>query len=351
MNNFSSKLTAYIPIVLPHRYERNALISEFEKGLSELISLGNNLKIEFENGYEALLSTRRAKDVNEFPMYEEIWEGKPSPIWDFCFLEISAIFKFSKGDVENYIPDSLTKLFTEKKDWYLLLAAQELEKICNDLLLAISLAKSGLITTNIGTTFYDNTVVRSNIRGTNNLFFEAKQSAFECGWPQILELKLEQVWNWLNSFGFLNQSFGEGPIGRAIAAITYLLKDEFTEAVESINLDTIWIFLGLEALYGKGNIGLKNQLIEKSRAFLGEPIKSKKRFSKSYDLRSRVIHGDVDIPFRYCIYEAWDKYENLSSELEDVRLTVLSLLIATVQKLIAEGRTSLDFEYKVLEKP
>jgi len=351
MKNFSSKLTAYIPVVLPHITERNALINKFENGLNEFISLSNKLKIKFINDYEVFLNTTLVKDVTDLSIFKKIWEGRPSPFWDFWFLIISTKCKFSKGDVENYIGDFWGSSFPRKKDLYMSVAAREIEKLSNDLLLALNLSKCGLITTSKGTVFYDNRIIGSNIRGTHNIFFEAQRNSFENGWPQILELKLEKVWNWLNSFSFFNRSMGEGPIGRAIAAITHLLKDDYSEAIDTINLDTIWILIGLEALYGRNKSGLKNQIIEKSRAFLGEPNKNKKRLSKSYDLRSRVIHGDIDIPFNYCIYDGHEKYENLSDSLNDTRLVVLSLLIATLQKLIAEGRTELEFEFQVLGWP
>jgi hypothetical protein len=348
MNKCSSKLLGYIPVVLPHIIERNELLSRFEEGLNELISLGNNLKIRFQNDCEGSIKIVLVKDVNDLPIYKELWEGEPSPFWEFWFIEVSTTFEFSEDEVESYIGDFFDSPFPVKVDLYKAIAAKKIEKISNDLLLAINIAKCGLITTSKGIVLYDSTSTSSHINGTHNLFFEAQKKANEVGWPPTFELELKKVWNWLTSFDFFHQGIGEGSIGRAISALTYLLKDEFIEAIESINLDMIWILIGLEALYGRDNVGLKNQIIEKSRAFFGEPIKYKKVFGKSYDLRSRVIHGDIDLPFRYCAYETHRKYENLSSDLRDARMAALSLLLSTIQKLITEEKRQLNFKYHVI---
>ena len=289
-----------------------------------------------------------AKEVDDFPIYEKIWKGEPSPFWEFWFIEVLAPFEFTKDEVEKYIGNFFGNPSSVKIDLYKAIAAKKIEKISNDLLLAISIAKGGLITTSKGIVLCDNTSMNSHINGTHNLFFEAQNRAKEIGWPPTFELELKKVWEWLSSFEFFHRSIGEGTVGRAVSALTYLLKDESIEAIESINLDMIWILIGLEALYGKNSVGLKHQIVEKSQAYLGEPKKYKKTIGKSYDIRSRVIHGDIDLPFRYCSYETHKKYETLSSDLDSARLAALSLLLSTIQKLIAEGKKQLDFKYQVI---
>ena len=347
---FSSKITAYIPVVLPNWSEKDNLIKIFEKGLNELIALGDNLKIEFPNDFESCLNITVTKDIEKLTLYKDIWEGPPSPYWDFWFLGISTIFEYSKDDVERAFGHVDILSFSQKKECYASAAALEIKQISSNLLLAINLSKCGLIQTGKGTVFYDDAMLNLEINGTYNFFYETKIRANENGWPQVLELELEKVWKWLNSFDFFHESMGEDRIGRAIAAITYLLKDNFSEAAKAINLDMIWMLVGLEALYGRGRNDLQRQLIEKSKVFLGNSMNINKQMSRAYDLRSRIIHGDIDIPFSYCIEEEEDKYKHLLSKLDDAYHTVLSLLIATIQKLIIEEKVNLEFEYKVLEK-
>jgi len=348
MSNCKTQILGYIPVLLPHITERDLLIGSFTHGVEELINLINNISIKFQNDFESSLNAILKKDINDFPIYKKIWEGRPSPFYDFWFLEISIALEFSKTDVENYIGDFFNNSFSVKQELYKTIAAGKIEKTLNDLLLALNIAKSGLITTSKGKVLYDNTVMYSDIKGTHNYLFDAKQIADDQGWPETYDLKIETVWNYLTSFVFFNIGFGEGPIGRAIAAMTYLLKNEFKEVVESISLDMIWILIGLEALYGKGSVGSKNQLIEKSRTFLGEPNKNKKSLGKSYDLRSRVIHGDIDIPFSYCPFHGLEKYEKLSSDMEDARFISTAILLSSLQKLVKENKRSLEFKYHII---
>jgi hypothetical protein len=347
MENCYSKISAYVPVVLPHIIERDRHIKKFVGALQEFVKLANSLDIEYNNEYKSSLSVYYQKKLDQTQNFKKVWEGKPSPWWDFWFIEFSSEFKFTTDDVETDIGDFFGNPISVKKDLYIHIASEKVHKKINDLLLALSVAKCGFITTSRGAIFTGD-ILRTTIRGTHNLFYEAYEVARKNTWPQLHDIDLQKVWCWLNSSDFFQDSIGVGPIGRAIAAITYLLKDTFIDVTTNISMDIIWILLGLEALYGKGNVGLKTQLIEKAQTFLGKPLKNKKRFGSVYDLRSRVIHGDIDIPFYYCVQEGLPKYEKLSSDLGDARLVALSVLLSSIQKLIIENKKDLEFKYQVL---
>lgn len=343
----SSTIYVYIPVHIPHILDRDKLFSKFSAGIKEFIEFSKSVEIEYENNFKSFLEIRRHENIDEIAKFKAIWEGKPSPWYDFWFLEITAEFQFSDEDVEKQIGDFFGSPFPEKKDLYLHIGSEEIKQKIQDLLLAINIAKYGLITTNRGAIFTDN-VYRGGINGTNNIFYEAAQLSESNGWPKIFEIDIATVWSWLNSLESFGNSIGEGNIGRAVGAITYLMKNTVSERNESINLDIVWILLGLEALYGKGNVGLKSQLMQKTKVFLGEPTESKKKFGAAYDFRSRLIHGDIDIPFSYSFYEGHPKYENLSDELGESRLLAVSVLLSSVQKLIIEEKKELSFKYTVV---
>lgn len=342
----SSIIYVYIPVHLPHVLERDKLFSKFTDGIKEFVELTKSIEIEYGNEFKSFLKIKCHEDIDETAKFKAVWEGKPSPWYDFWFFEITTEFQFSDSDVKKSIGDFFGRPFSDIKDLYLFIESDEIRKTTYDLLLAVNIAKYGLITTNRGAIFTDD-VYRGSITGTNNIFFEAAQTAESNGWPTIFDIDISKVWAWLNSFESFGDNIGEGNIGRAVAAITYLMKDTVSDSTKSINLDIVWILLGLEALYGKGNVGLRSQLIEKAQAFLGEPTESKKKFGTVYDFRSRLIHGDIDIPFSYSTSEGHPKYENLSDQLGESRLLAVSILLSSIQKLIIEEKKELNFKYIV----
>ncbi len=343
---FSTKIMGVIPLVLPYFENRNFLLKPFESGINEIVLFCNKKNVKFMNNFEGRLKARLLKTVDELEVFKKYWKGPPSILWEFWFLEISITFEFTMKDVKEGLKANYEMEFQKKIDLYKAIAAFKIEDICNDILVSITIAKFGLIKASEGAIFYDDKTFLTNVNGTHNIFFWAKEKAQKINWPPTYDLPLEMVYNWLERSGLLKTGIGEGKIGRAVAAITHMLKNDFSHVSDNLNLDIIWSLIGLEAIYGNGNSGLKSQLVEKSRIFLGEPSIDKKFFGRAYDLRSRVIHGDVDIPFKN-YHGDTNVTLGKSIDLEDARLITAAVLISTVQKFIIEDKADLVFKYQI----
>jgi hypothetical protein len=168
------------------------------------------------------------------------------------------------------------------------------------------------------------------------------------GWPPINELNLRDVWNWamgLEGFRLLHPMV-RGVAGRALAAFANL----FDSSMYSTGLRIVWTMIGLEALYGKGSVNTSAQFAEKSGIFLARPPELKRRFSNLYNFRSRLVHGDIDLPLPHR-YERGatelDKFEDELWEHEDI---AEAILISTLQKMVTMNLTTLEFAY-VMELP
>ena len=133
-------------------------------------------------------------------------------------------------------------------------------------------------------------------------------------------------------------------VGRAIAALSYLIKHK---AKDEHELALVWALLGLEALYGDSNVGLKAQLLGKSEAFLGPREVNKKKFGWMYDFRSRLIHGDVDLPFAHNDFDATPEFEGFWADLWECETLATAILLATLQKLCLAKAYRLEFNYSV----
>lgn len=172
--------------------------------------------------------------------------------------------------------------------------------------------------------------------------FGAVTAAADLGWPKFYSIPFVDAWEWLRHSGALCDGIGIGRLGRAIAALSHLTTSSF-ESTSSVGL--VWILLGLEALYSKGNVGLKEQLLGKTESILGPRTENKKVFGGVYDFRSRLLHGDVDIPFRYSPFDAVKKFEDFHDELMKSEDLALATLIATLQWMARNNTKEMNFVY------
>jgi predicted restriction endonuclease len=104
--------------------------------------------------------------------------------------------------------------------------------------------------------------------------------------------------------------------------------------------------LRLEALYtAGGEESITRQLIRKTELLLGPQEKFRSVVKRMYDYRSRFIHGQISFPSAYCEYEGTRSFESYVDEIGEASDMALAILIATLQKMAREDRTSVRFEY------
>ncbi|NDI35092.1 hypothetical protein EPK97_09995 [Chengkuizengella sediminis] len=216
-----------------------------------------------------------------------------------------------------------------------------------DFIICINIAKVGSIEVNYGLTFID----KEKYKITNmmiSLLEEVYYFTKKTKWPLLEELEIRSVWEWLGEKkGFLD-GVGGTPIERALTALSYL----FGSSDESNNegMDLFYSMIGLEALYCSSNNGIKEQLIEKTQVFLGTQNDYKKLFKRMYDYRSKFIHGSLNFPGKYNIFDAAEEFEHYMSEYIDVILMAQSVLISTIQQLSKRNMNYLDFKYSLVNK-
>ncbi len=89
---------------------------------------------------------------------------------------------------------------------------------------------------------------------------------------------------------------------------------------------------------------------EKIWLFLGEQETHKKDITRLYSYRSAFVHGGCDFPGINCSYLP----KELDTEKQDKKLIESSslaqaILVATIQELVRQGWTGLDFSYSVAD--
>lgn len=167
-------------------------------------------------------------------------------------------------------------------------------------------------------------------------FLDRPESFDTLGWPKLVNLKLKEVLLWLDEVPGVAASVSETALGRAIAAFTHLLHGWGKDS-----LSLVWGVMGLEALYATGSIGLRNQIIERSQAVLGDNP-APRLLGKIYDFRSRLVHGDKNVPFAFNGSDVGNA-GRFRSTLHDYESFVLVILVATLQFMCQKHLFELRF--------
>lgn len=162
-------------------------------------------------------------------------------------------------------------------------------------------------------------------------------------WPVYKNLTIYQVWQWFGSNNFSFRSHSKTKVARALNAFTYLFKDSSSDTV----FDLFWSLIGIEALYCTSKESISEQIYEKVQLVLGPVSESKKKIKGMYNFRSRLVHGDIDIPPNNFDYDDIDE-EKFQKEMFDATILAVSILTATLQEIIIKNGTDLNFKY-VLE--
>jgi hypothetical protein len=329
----------YIPVLVPLRFEPDQKIAQIE-ALDEL----RNQRIEMTPSTLSDVSIpvfiEVFNDASQYPEFEVAW--RPTRARDCVFMRFSGSVEIS---LEGFA--SLTERLTEldKIERAQFDISVELERFIAQIALAACIAKPGAIEMmDAGIVFIDDEIktTRPFFSGLWNVWLHAEKRK----WPLIVRMSILDVWSWVQKLPGIADGIGKGPVGRALAAMAYLLKEEPTESP----IDLVWALIGLEALYVRGKEALGEQLRRKTEVFLGPRHEFKKQVTHMYQFRSDLMHGSVDIPFPANLYD--DDGAGIESFLNgqyECELTATAILLASLQKLIQNGWYSLEFEERVVE--
>jgi hypothetical protein len=211
--------------------------------------------------------------------------------------------------------------------------------------LACNLSRPGVLTPSEGAIFIDGARYKTFdpiVTPLDEALLETKN----IGWPQIDEIPLIKIWEWLQSVPGFKKGVATTDLGRAIAAFSYLFSRSFD--AESPFHRGLWAILGLEAIYGEGNELLARQLVEKTNAFLGKQKTHLRALNNMYSFRSRFLHGDIDFPYAHRQLDAAEEVDKFYDGATLPEFLAMRVLTATLQKMAAEKRYHLGFRTEVL---
>lgn len=268
---------------LPPEHDQREL---HEQTIDDLAHLKQILPLDPEFAGSPLKIELRARPEDE-PLLEGKWE-KPKFQWrTYSLLNISVDatacvekLRLAAKATDEKFTDAEVQSVCEQH------AISVLEMEAHYLLLAANIARPGSLSVVKGYAFLN----QQYADGTKAFFADdlltAVQASREKGWPRLLSPSLRETWEWLLASGALVDGVGVGRLGRALSALSHLTA---TSNLHRNSIELAWVLLGLEALYARGNVGLKEQLLGKTEAVLGPRTENKKLFGAVYDFRSRLL--------------------------------------------------------------
>lgn len=347
--------TAYLSFLHPLPFRRDRA-RKFQAAIEDLCSLSDKLTLSLDS-YDIEKTTFRIRALEPSSTEEEqareylaistsIRElARPSPritmIVEFS-LEATIAKDFAEmsddgGTVTRYEGEEAEALYSTEIE-------SVLASYVHRIIVAANIAHVGSLASNKSVVVSKNRL--SDIEATSNAqsLEEATEYALSIGWPSIKTLKISEVWEWASAQKGFMEGFGGGPTGRALNALTHLLRpvgiiDEGTEL--------FWSLVGIEALYTKGSSGIQEQVREKSQLLLGPQDSYKKEITRMYDLRSRFVHGDLNFSGAHPS-EAIGEYAHEQNQqlIKSVNLA-RAMLVSTLQILVTNGWTEPRFYYQV----
>lgn len=335
------KFKAFIPILSPlvvlkeQEEEKEFIYNTFQRMISELNEEGEYSFFIGEHlvkGY-MYIEEKEAKELSEKYQIENTFRLK------YC-LNIDIDLNIDQLE-EKEVEEELRKRWelTEKEVLHYRIEniTEELKKTINDFKIAVNIAFPSFFEIGSSCILVEDKKWKEIETSISGGLEGAILSARKKQWPNIQILHIRDVWNWLlKRTGFIS-AIGESPIERALSAFTHIFDEHDYE-------DLFYSLIGIEAIYTSGKQGVLEQLREKSAAIFGEPENYKNSLNKMYDIRSRFMHGTLNFPSKYYIYDGREEFDEfMHKEYIQCLEMAEAILVATIQQFVINDAEELNY--------
>lgn len=282
------------------------------------------------------------------PHFAAKWTPPTALFLRYKFLVLRAHLQFDEKDIADLFsgPDAEQVDRNNRVHIIATTGIADLHKLLCDLALVANIANPGGFSFEHAETFID-TQHYMKEDGAHHMIWDAARDALRLGWPKLKTLPVSDVWRWAQGIPGFTHAAPTTRLGRAISAFSYLLNPNWSD---ENHLALVWALMGLEALYSRDSVGLKTQLLEKTEALLGPREENKKLFGWMYDFRSRLIHGDYNVPFRHHVYDDRSTRDKFETDLMRSEAMAIATLVATLQYMAEHTIYELGFAYRPIHE-
>jgi hypothetical protein len=317
--------------------------------IADLVAASQRLTTVDPHLLRADISVSYFSEPETHPLVQGKWAARPATC-EFGLLVFAAdLTAHATALRADICADGRSRSAAEVEALIGSLACENFEFEISNLLLLANIWRPGALTTTSGFAYCNEQHVGAAPAFHAEGWYRAADVAAKYKWPELNPGSVAVAWAWLAAAACIEDGIAKGPLGRALAALSYVASEGPNAEDDSLNL--VWVLLALEALYCHGNVGLREQLVSKSELVLGPRVENKRAFGAMYDFRSRLLHGDMDLPMRYSRFNAVPAFEQHYDDLSDHEGLGLAALIATLQTMIRNNWRSLTFSYEVQGVP
>ena len=321
------ELTICMPII-PEFTPEAHLSDYFNKGLEDILTL-NNLEIDIPDIGKYNLNVLKLTDDS----FKDIFHYSHT----ILVFQIRVPNDAEKTEISS--SDNNPISLEERVQIYKAYIVDEFKYQSFHLLVLSNISFPGAIKTWEGVVLL-NREKYSSFPSVSSIHRESLDDIIALKWPTYTTVPILQVWEWYQSNNFSFRSHSKTKVARSLNTFTYLFKKNSTDIV----FDLFWSIIGIEALYCTSKEGISEQIYEKVQLVLGPVTESKKKIKAMYNFRSRLVHGDLDIPPNYFDYEDIDE-EKFQKEIFEATILAVAILTTTLQQLIIKNETDLKFKY------
>lgn len=315
-----------LPLVSVFKFEIYA-IKTFTECISELLNLNNKMIVDIlDLGYFNVKINYLENHIHTLqiiPILEDAISFEINVPNNYNNIEIKSEKLLSETEKVSIFESVIVNLF-KAEIWKLLILSQ--------------IAKPGSIKLREGR-IYINSRFYGGFPAFSSVHRESIDDILSLKWIKYYSLNISDIYKWFDENNFSFKRHSASSIERALNAFTHL----FGGRSSGLIFDLLWSLVGIESLYCSGKEGLSEQIFNKTQIYLGPMTDFKKRIKQMYDFRSRLVHGDMNIPPYY--YNNTDSEHDLySDKLYDSSVLAVSILTITLQKMIVENKNKLIFK-------
>ncbi|RHX83390.1 hypothetical protein [Leptospira stimsonii] len=324
-NDEKATFFATYPLV-PIKLENLNLLERRKRAITELIKLSGKLP----------LYNPENKNISFEINYQSKNDKEDIPEESICFIAEFVPSKcFEARKIQADDPNSEENIVLQVFSHYFV-------KFIYDLLLIVHLSEPGALEFQFGKVIINN-FYNITLPPFGKTFANAIEMSKHIVWPPIDSLPLSKVIKFFRKGDTLLPGFSSTNVERSLSAFTYLFTPQPTN-----ELLLMWSMVGIEALFTKESAGIMEQVRSKIFTLLGSDEKGRKLISKMYNLRSKFLHGGVDIPTNKF---GTNFMEPGTLQYDDDLLKTIEfsqvLLVSCLQKVIKLGKNPIEFNYKI----
>lgn len=316
-------------IVIPIREtETEIAFRGWEYFIAEINSFSGNEKFlklldSVESSYikNIIFNVKEKKDVFKNKIYKEHFEQRENELFEDYFFIIDIETTYKETD-PFWLYDAIADTLLSKLSLILNLTYEFALDFLNGFVFNSEDLKLG-----------ETTIVHCHMD-------YAYEHSRKINWPKLSSIELSKTIDWFINNDISLELKSKNSAGRAINSFSHL----FGDLSEKDSSFLFWSVLGIESILARGTKDISHQIKQKTNLLLGEPNEFKKKISKLYEYRSRLIHGDYNFPPKYG-YD-FDHSSNFEDEYWDYLAFSNSILIALIRKMINENKVEFEFEYK-----